>query len=126
MNYSPPDQVPVCPCRDRGGLAPMFCPTGHLLECHYPLTCDVASCGHLPNYRPDRTREQVTESDQAALATLQHLAAPDCLQCQGAGASQVSYDMPFVDGQTITLTAKAICPCVAGIPQQDLPDLTSG
>lgn len=26
------------------------CPTGHMLECHYPLSCDEAGCDHLARY----------------------------------------------------------------------------
>jgi hypothetical protein len=35
-------------CR-AGGLNPaacMFCPYGHMLECHYPYTCDEVECSH--------------------------------------------------------------------------------
>ncbi|MFQ6076935.1 MAG: hypothetical protein ACE5Z5_12545 [Candidatus Bathyarchaeia archaeon] len=35
-----------CP---RGGFTPMacmFCPYGHMLECHYPMTCEEAQCDH--------------------------------------------------------------------------------
>lgn len=24
----------------------MFCPYGHMLECHYPQTCEQAECSH--------------------------------------------------------------------------------
>jgi len=24
----------------------MYCSYGHMLECHYPLTCDEAECDH--------------------------------------------------------------------------------
>lgn len=34
-------------------LACMFCPTGHLLECHAPMTCDQAECSHLVKYDED-------------------------------------------------------------------------
>lgn len=32
-----------------GGLNPMactFCPYGHMLECHFPYTCEGAECSH--------------------------------------------------------------------------------
>jgi hypothetical protein len=35
-----------CP---RGMASPagcMFCPYGHMLDCHYPKTCKEANCGH--------------------------------------------------------------------------------
>ena len=33
----------------RGFLTPiacMFCPNGHMLECHFPHTCEEAQCSH--------------------------------------------------------------------------------
>lgn len=36
-----------CP---RGAVSPMacmICPTGHMLECHHPMTCEEANCYHL-------------------------------------------------------------------------------
>lgn len=27
-------------------MACMFCPSGHMLECHCPRTCEEAQCGH--------------------------------------------------------------------------------
>ena len=44
MNYATPDQAEVCPCRDRSVF---YCPTGHLMECHFPLEREEAACGHL-------------------------------------------------------------------------------
>lgn len=35
-----------CPLGYAYGLACMFCPYGHILECHYPLTCSEAKCSH--------------------------------------------------------------------------------
>lgn len=35
-----------CP---KGGITPMacmFCMEGHMLECHYGMTCDEAECSH--------------------------------------------------------------------------------
>jgi hypothetical protein len=34
---------------EAGGLNPMacmFCPYGHMLECHWPYTCEEAECSH--------------------------------------------------------------------------------
>ena len=36
---------PNCQCR-KEGRNPMFCMTGHLLECHYPQSCEEANCSH--------------------------------------------------------------------------------
>ena len=38
-------------CPENGGspvppMVCMFCPYGHLTECHYPETCDEGSCNH--------------------------------------------------------------------------------
>ena len=35
---------PECVCPNP--MAPMFCPYGHMLECHYPMTCSEAECSH--------------------------------------------------------------------------------
>jgi hypothetical protein len=35
---------PLCVCITE--MAAMFCPVGHMLECHYPLRCSVARCSH--------------------------------------------------------------------------------
>lgn len=32
-----------CVC---GAMQAMFCPFGHMLECHYPKTCEQANCDH--------------------------------------------------------------------------------
>jgi len=36
---------PLCQCEN--GMAAMFCPFGHLRECHYPMNCREARCSHL-------------------------------------------------------------------------------
>lgn len=46
-------------CR-MGGLTPMacmFCPYGHMTECHYPYTCDEAECSH---YLAEMEAEEAT------------------------------------------------------------------
>jgi hypothetical protein len=35
---------PDCRCTHSG--AALFCMTGHITECHYPLSCDDAQCNH--------------------------------------------------------------------------------
>lgn len=37
----------TCPRGANQPMSCMFCPTGHLLECHEPMTCDQAKCNHL-------------------------------------------------------------------------------
>lgn len=33
-----------CVCTN--GMYSMFCPFGHMTECHYPMTCSDAECQH--------------------------------------------------------------------------------
>lgn len=33
-------------CRCPNAMAAVFCMTGHMMECHYPLTCEQARCSH--------------------------------------------------------------------------------
>jgi len=42
---------PACVCVT--SMQAMFCATGHMLECHYPMTCSEANCSHLERYRED-------------------------------------------------------------------------
>lgn len=42
-----------CPRGATMGHACMFCPCGHLTECHYPKTCEVAQCSHLARYNEE-------------------------------------------------------------------------
>lgn len=47
--YPPPYKNPNCQCYPNM-MAAFFCPTGHMLECHYPQTCAQAKCSHLAKY----------------------------------------------------------------------------
>ena len=38
---------PQCKCSP---MQAMFCPYGHMLECHYPKTCNEAQCDHRARY----------------------------------------------------------------------------
>lgn len=42
----------TCPMnpKNRNPTACFFCPTGHLLECHFPDDCATANCSHLSKY----------------------------------------------------------------------------
>lgn len=38
-----------CPANNNERVMPMrcmFCPYGHMTECHHPFTCDEAECSH--------------------------------------------------------------------------------
>lgn len=37
----------TCPMNGKNPMSCMFCPTGHLLECHWPNDCATANCSHL-------------------------------------------------------------------------------
>ncbi len=49
---------PKCVCPN--AMAPMFCPYGHMLECHYPMTCEEAQCEH---FKREEESDNVPESD---------------------------------------------------------------
>lgn len=51
-SYPPPAENPDCKCWPNP-MATFFCLTGHLLECHYPLNCREARCGHLARYESE-------------------------------------------------------------------------
>jgi len=35
-----------CPIGGKSPMACMFCQFGHMLDCHWPDTCEQARCGH--------------------------------------------------------------------------------
>jgi hypothetical protein len=67
--YPPPVENRHCLCRRTGNpMAAFLCPTGHMLECHYPYDCGEAACGHLHKYEPDA--REVSALEAAALEQL--------------------------------------------------------
>jgi hypothetical protein len=63
MNYPTPEENPMCQCK----LNPMrafWCPTGHMLECHFPHDCRTAACGHLERY--EFTPEEISILEEQA------------------------------------------------------------
>lgn len=44
-SYPPPGQNPECKCWPNP-MAAFFCMTGHLTECHWPMSCEEAECAH--------------------------------------------------------------------------------
>lgn len=42
-----------CPLNGKSAMACQFCPVGHMLECHYNMTCSEAECSHLAKYDED-------------------------------------------------------------------------
>jgi hypothetical protein len=47
-SYPTPEKNPHCVCPNM--MVAFFCQTGHSTECHYGMSCDKASCSHLPRY----------------------------------------------------------------------------
>jgi hypothetical protein len=45
---------PLCKCNP---MQAMYCPFGHMLECHIPMTCREADCYHYRR-QMDNEREQ--------------------------------------------------------------------
>ena len=118
MNYGKPDSVNICRCRDNRA-SPMFCITGHVTECHYPLTCGQAACNHLHKY--DETGElDMPAAEQEAINRLASLSNRYCPDCGGAGVTDqeepLGFDVPedfrHILGDNPTFTTKVICPCV--------------
>ena len=62
MPYPPPDQNPKCVCWPNL-MAAFFCPTGHMLECHYPMTCSEAECEH---YQREMSDDELAAFDDLA------------------------------------------------------------
>jgi len=57
MRYPPPADNDNCQCQHP--MQSMFCSFGHMLECHYPYSCQDAGCSHLLRY--DWSPGQVAE-----------------------------------------------------------------
>ena len=124
MNYAIPSQVNICACEEAGPMAMMFCRYGHMTECHFPLDCAQAACGHLPSY-DDFSPSQLADMADRANSLLAILAevdregmAGDCPECQGQGWIEKTYTIasPFPEGVTmlpenIEVTGAVICKC---------------
>lgn len=120
MNYAPPSQAPVCPCNAAGNPG-ILCPTGHMLECHHPLTCEAAACNHLLRY-DEYSGAELDALAAAATARLGAMAEADCTECGGTGlvTRTVETSIPTPDylrevnpADTISFEAQAVCRCAA-------------
>jgi len=61
--YAPAAIQPTCAC---GGnpLRASICPYGHILECHYPYTCEEAACGHTLSYEEQEAERREAEVEE--------------------------------------------------------------
>lgn len=86
IGYLPPKMTPLCQCK-HDMVRTMFCETGHMLECHFPMTCDQAGCTHLYEYweNADQARRWI----KAAHFVLTKLADVGCEKCNGTGGMKV-------------------------------------
>ena len=41
----------------------MFCSYGHMLECHYPFTCDEAECSHYQQEMEEYGIDEIEEGE---------------------------------------------------------------
>ena len=118
MNYASPQATHICNCRDKG-MAPMFCPTGQLTECHHPLDCQEAACSHLPRYDEEMDQSEMELLEKLAINHLQQLADPSCTRCSGEGRTEIQSTTPGPDllqpeaVEEFTFTSTAVCPCVS-------------
>ena len=85
--YLPPNLTADCQCRDEPRRS-MFCMTGHMLECHFPMNCGTAGCSHLSGYEYDT--EAIKAFLARAEAMLKSRAKPECPNCQGAGMKTIN------------------------------------
>ena len=67
-----------CPMGAVSPMACMFCPTGHMLECHHPYDCETAQCAHLAAYgNPEDPADFGLDPDFGA----EGLDSPSCELC---------------------------------------------
>lgn len=43
----------TCPMKSSHPMSCMFCMCGHMLSCHYPMTCEEAECDHYQREQED-------------------------------------------------------------------------
>ncbi len=82
VNYLRPGLTQQCLCRDDAVKA-MLCSTGHMTECHYPMDCRMAGCGHLEQSGMDVSIVRVLRAD--SVEWLAEMADDGCELCNGSG-----------------------------------------
>jgi hypothetical protein len=55
-----------CPIQAKLPMACLFCLFGHLMECHYPDTCEQAKCSHYEAGLPPKTATRYGEANDDA------------------------------------------------------------
>ena len=126
MNYAMPSEVKVCVCQESGPMAMMFCKYGHMTECHFPLDCHQAACGHLPKYDDfsPAQLDSLEESAKSLLAILAEVSAEgmdrECQECGGKGWFEKAYTIPspFPAGVTMLpaeIEVKGVVICICAI-----------
>ena len=126
--YSPPRLSQNCHCRE-DPAATMFCGFGHMTECHRPLDCAAASCGHLSKYGYSPAEVELAERRAADL--LRRLASSDCESCAGSGlierrlsitsfvalfgggSGAVIRGLALPDGGMLEVSVQSVCECIA-------------
>lgn len=114
----PPHATRHCQCA-RNPLRAFYCRAGHMTECHYPLECASAGCGHLVKY--EYTPDEVLEMKVETYLTLKALAEPGCEACQGQGTRKRDFTGQDLFGPAwrpgradSTYTLLVWCDCVRG------------
>lgn len=125
--YTPPRLSQNCLCREPPAAA-MFCEFGHMTECHRPLSCAAAGCGHLSKY--GHTSAEVELAERRAAELLRSLASPVCDPCAGSGlverrlsvadfmaslgggSTVPVLDLDLPDSETPEFSFLSVCECV--------------
>lgn len=102
-HYLPPEFTPDCQCKE-SPQRQMFCPTGHLTECHNPLDCATAACGHLQQY--DWTLDEIRVAQHQMDLIFRERANADCRECNGAGFRVHQLQ---IDGETVVMRGPCEC-----------------
>lgn len=119
MNYAKPSESPQCVCRLKSPVAPTFCMSGHLTECHHPFDCQTAACSHLEQYGVQRSPAQIERAEESAQLMLMIGADPACEECGASGKLMVKerLELPglreLAGVDEITVERTAICSCVS-------------
>jgi hypothetical protein len=72
-----------CPAGASLPMACMYCMSGHILECHYQMSCEEAQCSHLAAYGDDPS-----DFGLAPDFNIEDLDRSDYLACEICGCSE--------------------------------------